>query len=117
NAGVKVRIIFDTRSAPQHPRSPQVTQQLADNGIPMRRRTATGIEHWKVMIFDRQNTVYFGSSNFSSEAFVPIQPYVNYVDETVYFTDNPSVVNSFRRKFDDAWVDTGSYANYANVGS
>src|SRR5689334_4348956 len=40
NAGVKVRIIFDTRSDPQHPSSPQVTQYLVDNGIPMRRRTA-----------------------------------------------------------------------------
>jgi phosphatidylserine/phosphatidylglycerophosphate/cardiolipin synthase-like enzyme len=70
-----------------------------------------------VMIFHAQNTVYFGSANFSADAFVPVTPYVNYVDETIYFTDNPTVVNSFRTKFDDAWVDTTNYTNYANVPS
>ena len=59
--------------------------------------------------------MYFGSANFSSDAFVSVKPYVNYVDETVYFTNDASVVNSFMTKFDDAWVDTSSYANYANV--
>jgi hypothetical protein len=116
NAGVKVRIIFDDRSDETgHATNEEVVNQLAAAGVALRRRVATGIEHWKVMVFDSQETVYFGSANFSAEAFVPTTPYVNYTDETVYFTDNPSVVNSFRTKFDDAWVDTSAYVNHANV--
>ncbi len=66
------------------------------------------------MIFAHQNTVYFGSANFSPDAFVPEQAYVNYTDETVYVTTDASVVNSFMTKFDDAWVDTSNYASWAN---
>jgi regulation of enolase protein 1 (concanavalin A-like superfamily) len=88
--------------------------QLQAAGIPLRKRIASGIEHWKAMIFAHQSTVYFGSANFSSDAFVYNQQYVNYVDETVYFTNDASVVNSFMTKFDDAWVDTTNYATYAN---
>ena len=42
-------------------------------------------------------------------------PYVNYVDESAYFTDNASFVHSFMTKYDDLWTNTPSYANYANV--
>ena len=118
-AGVPVRILMDPREFSQG------TQQAADDktimnslqaaGIPMRKRIASGIEHWKAMIFAGQQTVYFGSANFSSYAFYPITPYVNYTDETVYFTNDQSIVQSFMTKFDNAWVDTTNYANYANV--
>jgi len=86
-AGVRVRIIFDNRSDEVgHPVNQQIVDQLSAGGVPMRLRIAPGsIEHWKVMIFHGQNTVYFGSANFSDEAFVPAQPYVNYVDEMIYF--------------------------------
>jgi phosphatidylserine/phosphatidylglycerophosphate/cardiolipin synthase-like enzyme/regulation of enolase protein 1 (concanavalin A-like superfamily) len=116
-AGVQVRVLMDPRVFPQDAPSKTVMDQLQAAGIPMRKRIASGIEHWKAMIFAGQRTVYFGSANFSSEAFVPITPYVNYVDETVYFTDDATVVNSFMRKFDDAWIDTTNYANYANSSS
>ena len=33
----------------------------------------------------------------------------------IYFTSDTSIVNSFRTRFDDQWVDTVSWANYANV--
>jgi len=102
-AGVKVRILMDPRVFPQDAPDVTVMNQLQAGGIPMRKRIASGIEHWKAMIFAGQRTVYFGSANFSDEAFVPASPYVNYVDETVYFTDDATVVNSFMRKFDDAW--------------
>jgi len=114
-AGVKVRVLMDPRVFPQDAASQQIMNQLQAAGIPMRKRIASGIEHWKAMIFAGQSTVYFGSANFSADAFVYVQPYVNYVDETVYFTSDASVVDSFMTKFDDAWVDTTSYANYANV--
>jgi phosphatidylserine/phosphatidylglycerophosphate/cardiolipin synthase-like enzyme/regulation of enolase protein 1 (concanavalin A-like superfamily) len=113
-AGVIVRVLMDPRVFPQDPADKQIMDQLQAAGIPMRKRIASGIEHWKAMIFAHQNTVYFGSANFSSNAFVFVQPYVNYVDETVYITNDASVVNSFMTKFDDAWVDTTSYAGYAN---
>jgi regulation of enolase protein 1 (concanavalin A-like superfamily)/HKD family nuclease len=116
-AGVKVRVLMDPRVFPQDAEDQQIMNQLQTAGIPMRKRIASGIEHWKAMIFAHQSTVYFGSANFSADAFVPGQPYVNYVDETVYFTSDASVVDSFMTKFDDAWVDTTSYANYANVGT
>jgi phospholipase D-like protein len=116
-AGVKVRIIFDNRSDEVgHPANQDIVDQLASGGIQMRLRvTPRSIEHWKVMIFHGQNIVYFGSANFSADAFVPETPYVNYVDETIYFTDNTSVVNSFRTKFDDSWLDSTNYVDYANV--
>jgi phosphatidylserine/phosphatidylglycerophosphate/cardiolipin synthase-like enzyme len=112
---VKIRILMDPRSNVQHPTQPTVLSSLQNAGIPMRKRIASGIEHWKIMVFDRQNVLYFGSANFSADAFVFNTPYVNYVDETIYYTDDPVLVNSFRTRFDDAWVNTSSYANYANV--
>src|SRR4051812_355661 len=117
NAGVAVRILMDPRANAGHPVNQDIQNQLAAAGVPMRKRIASGIEHWKAMIFAGQNAVYFGSANFSSDAFVPVTPYVNYVDETVYYTDDPAVVNSFKTKMDDAWADTSSYTNYANVTS
>ena len=115
-AGVIVRVLMDPRVFPQDPADKQIMDQLQAAGIPMRKRVASGIEHWKAMVFAGQNTVYFGSANFSADAFVFVQPYVNYVDETVYITDDASVVDSFMTKFDDAWVDTTNYADYANAG-
>ncbi len=113
-AGVKIRVLMDPRVFPQDAVDQQIMNQLQAAGIPMRKRIASGIEHWKAMIFAHQSTVYFGSANFSSDAFVYSQPYVNYVDETVYFTNDATVVDSFMTKFDDAWVDTTNYATYAN---
>src|SRR5262249_9405557 len=110
-----VRILMDPRASSQHPEQDFVLNELKNAGLPMRKRTATGIEHWKIMIFGGQNVVYFGSANFSADAFVYVTPYVNYVDETVYFTDNPAFVNTFRSRFDDAWTDTSNYASYANA--
>ncbi len=114
-AGVQVRILMDPREFAQSSTDQSIMNQLQSAGIPMRKRIASGIEHWKSMIFASQNTVYFGSANFSPLEFVPNQPYVNYSDETVYFTDDASVVQSFMTKFDNAWVDTTNYAAYANV--
>jgi len=114
-AGVRVRILADPDANEQHPVNGSLLQQMAGAGIPIRKKVSSGIEHWKLMLFAGQNVVYFGSSNFSADAFVPIAPYTNYVDETLYGTDDPVVVNSFRTRFDDAWIDTGAYDDYANA--
>jgi len=116
-AGVRVRVLMDPRATAEYPNNGPIMDQLAAAGIPMRKRIAGGIEHWKMIQFAGQNVVYFGSANFSPFAWVPIQPYADYVDETVYGTDDPSVVNSFKTQFDNAWVSTTSYANFANAAS
>jgi phosphatidylserine/phosphatidylglycerophosphate/cardiolipin synthase-like enzyme len=113
--GVNIRILMDPRSTLQHPNQQTILDTLRNAGIPMRKRIASGIEHWKIMVFDGQDILYFGSANFSADAFVYETPYVNYVDETIYYTDDPTLVNSFRTRFDDCWVNTSSYGNYANI--
>jgi phosphatidylserine/phosphatidylglycerophosphate/cardiolipin synthase-like enzyme len=114
-AGVPVRIIIDPRANPDYPGNSDMIAGFQNAGIPLRKRKASGINHWKTMLFAGQNTVEFGSANYSPDAFVPATAYSNYVSETVFVTDDPDVVNSFKTKFDDAWTDTASYTNYANV--
>jgi phosphatidylserine/phosphatidylglycerophosphate/cardiolipin synthase-like enzyme len=116
-AGVPVRILIDPRANASYPGNDQMIAGFQTAGIPLRKRTASGILHWKLMLFAGQNTVEFGSANYSPDAFVPATPYSNYVAETVYVTDDPAVVNSFKTKFDDSWTDTSSFTNYANVGA
>ena len=114
-AGVPVRVIVDPRANTTYPLNAYRLKELADAGIPMRKRIASGIMHWKTMIFAGQGTVQFGGANYSVWAFSPVQPYVNYTDEVIHFTHKPSVVNSFLTKFEDVWVNTTAYADYANM--
>src|SRR5215831_14169065 len=69
-AGVPVRVLVDPRANPTYPGNGQVIDDLANAGIPMRYRTASGILHWKTMIFAGQNTVEFDGANYSPTAFV-----------------------------------------------
>ena len=46
---------------------------------------------------------------------MPIAPHTKYVAESVFVTDDPTLVASFKTKFDDYWTNTTSFANYANV--
>src|SRR3954469_16348536 len=43
NAGVTVRILMDPRANVGHPVNAQVIDQLKNGGVPMRKRTASGI--------------------------------------------------------------------------
>jgi phosphatidylserine/phosphatidylglycerophosphate/cardiolipin synthase-like enzyme len=114
-AGVKVRVLADPRATPSHPANGTILDEMAAAGIPIRKRIASGIEHWKLMLFAGQNTAYFGSANFSPYTFVPADPYRDYTDETIYGTDDPDVVNTFKTRFDDAWIDTVNYADFRNA--
>lgn len=114
-AGVPVRVLIDPRANSAYPLNAGMLQTIKDAGIPMRRKLDGGILHWKMMMFAAQSTVEFGSANFSGTAFVPRTPYVNYIDETIYFCDDPPIVNSFRTKYDDLWTDTSEYGDYANI--
>ena len=114
-AGVPVRVIMDTEANTKYSLNASVLAQLKDAGIPMLEKTSGGIVHWKTMIFAGQNVVEFSGANFSPHAFVPTTPYVNYIDEVIYFTDNPELVNSFKRRYDDVWTATSGYTAYANI--
>ena len=114
-SGVPVRILMDPRAEEGHPTNTQILTQLASAGFPMRNRTADGILHWKMMLFSGQGTVEFSGANYTRSELVPYTPYVNYTDEAIYYTDDPTVVSSFRTKYDDWWTDTTSYQNYANI--
>src|SRR5687768_14910682 len=115
-AGVPVRVLVDTEANSPNPLNAQRLNELRAAGVPMRERVASGILHWKMMLFAGQGIVEFSGANFSADAWVYAgAPLTNYVDEAIYFTGDAGVVNSFRTKFDDLWTNTTSYATYANV--
>jgi phosphatidylserine/phosphatidylglycerophosphate/cardiolipin synthase-like enzyme len=116
-AGVPVRVIMDLRANATNQFNAQRLAELQSAGIPMRQRKTGGIMHYKMMLFAGQSIVEFSGANFSADAwkYAGSTPYVNYVDESVYFTNNASFVHSFMTKFDELWVNTSAYANYANV--
>ena len=107
NAGVPIRILVDPRAP--NVGNAQILEQLRNAGIPMRFKLNEGILHWKMMLFAGQNKLEFMGGNFSADFFVPQSPFTNYIDEAVYFTDDLSVVQSFKTKYDDLWTDTVRY--------
>ena len=116
-AGVPVRVLVDPLANATYPGNDQVLAALAAAGIPMRMRKATapGILHWKMMLFAGQNIVEFSGANYSPTAFVPQQDYVDYEDEVIYFSDDLAVVQSFMTEYDNHWIETTYYADYANI--
>ena len=118
-AGVPVRVIVDTQADANYPANKAIRDSLVAAGIPIRDCVSSlGINHWKAMIFVGQKKVMFSASNFAAGSFSPepsTSPYVNYVDEAIYFTHDESIVYSFMKKFDDHWTDTTSFTNYANI--
>ncbi len=117
-AGVPVRVLVDTRANATNQYNASRLAELKNAGIPMRERHTGGILHWKMMLFAQQNRVEFSGANYSVDAWLPqvgSAPYTNYTDEAIYFTDDTSIVNSFRTKYDDLWTNTSAYRDYANV--
>jgi phosphatidylserine/phosphatidylglycerophosphate/cardiolipin synthase-like enzyme len=116
-AGVKVRMLVDPRADEAHLPNEQILHTFAamTPPVPMRQRVANGILHWKMMLFAGQGVVEFSGANFSSSEFVAITPYKTYVDEAIHFSDDPKIVNSFRTMYDNWWVNTTSYKDYANT--
>jgi phosphatidylserine/phosphatidylglycerophosphate/cardiolipin synthase-like enzyme len=115
NRGVKIRLLMDPRCAPAHPACVPQNDQLRAAGIPMRQRQVGGILHWKAVIFAGQGQVEFAGTNYAPFEMVPEIPFVNYTDEIVAFTKDPSLVQSFMTKFDDMWTSEDEFADYANV--
>jgi phosphatidylserine/phosphatidylglycerophosphate/cardiolipin synthase-like enzyme len=114
-AGVPVRVLLDLRADANYPSNANVRQSLINAGIPIRHKTTTGINHWKMILYAGQNTVHFTAANFSNGSYSPVTPYTKYVDEVIYFTSDPAVVQTFMTKYDDLWTNTSHYANLANI--
>jgi acid phosphatase len=114
-AGVPVRVLVDPRANPTYAGNEDVLNMLKAAGIPMRYKLTDGILHWKLMLFVGQNKLEFSGANYSGNFFVPDSPNVNYFDEAIYFTDDLSLIQSFKTKYDDIWTNTLDYGNYANI--
>ena len=114
-AGVPVRVIVDPRANPTYAGNEAVLNSLKAAGIPMRYKLGDGIVHWKMMLFVGQNKLEFSGANYSGNFFVPDAPNSNYIDEAIYFTDDTSLIQSFKTKYDDVWTNTLLFANYANI--
>jgi HKD family nuclease len=117
NAGVPVRLVVDPSANPTYPLNATSLNAFQKAGIPMMKKKSGGIMHFKMMLFAGQNVVEFGSANYSDNAFVPVTPYTNYISETIFFEDDPAIVNSFKTKFDNLWTDTTNYVPHANIGT
>jgi regulation of enolase protein 1 (concanavalin A-like superfamily) len=116
-AGVRVRVLLEPRRNLTTPKNEIIIERLKAAGIPMRAKSGGGMLHWKFMLFDAQNVVEWSAANYSDFYFKPTVPYANYTDEGIYFTDQPSLVDSFRRKFDDAWIDGSAFYDFGNITS
>lgn len=114
-AGVPVRILVDPRANPTYAGNEQILNQFKNAGIPMRYKNGGGILHWKMMLFVGQNRLEFTGANYGASFFVPTTPNVNYIDEAIYFTDDVSLLQSFKTKYDDLWTDTINYFDYGNI--
>jgi regulation of enolase protein 1 (concanavalin A-like superfamily) len=114
-AGVPVRVIMDPRANASKPANAQILNTLQSAGIPMRKKSTGDIAHWKGMIFAGQNIAEFSGANYSPYEYLPQEPYINYEDEVIYFSNELDVVHSLMRRFDDVWISTNGYADYANV--
>ena len=82
-------------------------------------RSWSDILHWKMMFFEKGSgkpVVEFSAANYTPDSFVPAAPYQNYIDEVVYFTDDPRLTSTFATKFENHWTDTtGNFKDFANV--
>ena len=109
-AGVPVRVIGDRGAIFEtDPATKAQFYYMANRGVPIRLRFNPTwfpeIVHWKAAIFAGQNKVLFGSANFAPVELAPASS-TNYDDETVVVTDDSTLVNAFKTKFDRMWNDT-----------
>ena len=74
-AGVPVRILMDPRANPDYPRNSDMIAAFR-RGDSAAQAQGERDHHWKMMLFAGQNTVEFGSANYSPDAFVPQTPYI-----------------------------------------
>ena len=112
--GVTVRVLMDPRCSESHPACVAPLDQLRTAGMPMR-AAANGILHWKMILFASQGQVEFSGANYVPFEFTPHEPWVNFTDEIIYYSNDPAVVRSMMTKFDEHWTSTTEFYNYANI--
>ena len=115
NAGVPVRILVDQRANASKRLNETILNSLRDAGIPMRDKYVGDILHFKFMLFQGQNMLEFSKANYSPSEFVADVPNSNYSDEAMFFTNDDNLTNSFRRRFEDRWIDTIEFRNFGNI--
>jgi hypothetical protein len=115
-SGVPVRLIGDRGAifeADPHTRAN--FEFLARNGVPIRLRYHPTwfpeIVHWKCGIFVGQQTVEFGSANWTTFELTPWSS-TNFQDETAFFTNDPPLFNAFLTQFDRMWADTEKFLDW-----
>lgn len=119
-SGVPVRVIGDKASIFEggDPNTRASFMQLANAGVPIRLRYHPTwfpeIMHWKSAIFVGQNTVEFGSANFTTFELKPVSS-LDFKDETVLFSANPAIFRAFLTMFDRMWADTTAFLNWADA--
>ena len=115
-SGVPVRVLGDRVSIFEaDPNTRTSFIQLAIAGVPIRLRYHPTwfpeIMHWKSAIFVGQNTVEFGSANFTTFELAPWSS-SNFKDETVLFSSDPTLVRAFMTMFDQMWADTNDFLDW-----
>jgi len=117
HARVPVRLIVEPRRTSVEPANGVMLNKLKAAGLPMRYKKVGDIVHWKMMTFAGQHTVEFGAAQLTQSYLVPVQPLVNFTQDPIVFSTDASIVNSFERKFDDAWVDTTNFGSWGNAAT
>ena len=113
-ANVPVRMLVEPRRNLSEKRQIPILDKLKAAGIPMRYKPNGHILHWKMMNLAGQQVVQFGATQLSAHYLIPVQPFVNFTQDPIVFETDLAIVQSFQRKFDDAWVDAVNFVNYAN---
>jgi len=118
-AGVPVRVIGDRVSIFEiDPATRREFEYLATNGVPIRLRyhptSFPSIMHWKCGIFVGQNTVEFGSANWTPFELDAASA-TNFKDETAMFTNDAALVNAFKARFDQMWADTTNFLDWPDA--
>lgn len=116
-AGLPVRILGDRASIFEggDSNTRREFEYLASNGVPIRLRyhprDFPEIIHWKAGIFVGQNVVEFGSANWT---FYELEPWsaTDFKDETALFTNDSTIVQAFKTKFDQYWADTTYFLDW-----
>lgn len=114
-AGVPVRMLIEPRRTADEPANGPALLKLKAAGVPMRYKSVGDILHWKMMLFAGQHTVQFGAAQLTQKYLVPVQPFVNFTQDPIVFSSTTAIVQSFQRKFDDAWTDVANFSNYGNA--
>ena len=68
-----------------------------------------------MILYSGQAKMHFSAANFAAGSYSPTTPYTNYLDEAIYFTDDPVLVHSFMTKYRRSLDRPTHFTNLANV--